>query len=274
MLMDTLPLSAATAGLKLSWASASAAAASAAAAVLPLCGLPAGVAVLLISAETALSAVAKLTFPEVWKLLVDEGYAASVPEAIEVADKTCIDEEVKASTLRASALEWKPSTPPTEVPTSQSPVEVPWDAHLEDPSTSAVQVRAEMKPQERRRMLKLMGPAAESFMNDKEFISLGCYCATAYALQLLDLRQKSYPFDWTRSPLEGISHSINSGFSDFLTYTFYRETDQHRVFLGASWGGSFWHHNLDDPAANQNMRRRASRFMGQGDVPAATARVL
>ena len=123
MLMDTLPLSAATAGLKLSWASASAAAASAAAAVLPLCGPPAGVAVLLISAETAFSAVGQLSFADIWKLLVDEGSAASVLEEA-IDDQICIveeeEEEVKASALRASAPEWKPSTV-TEEPMQQAP---------------------------------------------------------------------------------------------------------------------------------------------------------
>ena len=54
---------------------------------------------------------------------MDEGSAASVLEAIEVEDKTCIDEEkVKVSTLRALDT--------SEVPMPQSPVEVPWDAHL------------------------------------------------------------------------------------------------------------------------------------------------
>ena len=107
---------------------------------------------------------------------------------------------------------------------------------IEDRSTSAVHVRSEIKPQERRRVLKLRGPATESFMNDEEVVRLGCYCATAYALKLLDLRQKSYPFDWSLSSLQGISHSINSGFSDFQTYTFHRDTDQHRVFVGRQLG--------------------------------------
>ena len=54
MLLDTMPLLATVGlGLKCSWALASGAVASATAAVLPLCETPAGVAVLLISAETA-----------------------------------------------------------------------------------------------------------------------------------------------------------------------------------------------------------------------------
>ena len=281
MLMDTLPLSAATAGLKLSWASASAAAASAAAAVLPLCGPPAGVAVLLISAETAFSAVGQLSFADIWKLLVDEGSAASVLEEA-IDDQICIveeeEEEVKASALRASAPEWKPSTV-TEEPMQQAPCqpcqEVAWDAHLEDPSTSVVHVRAEMPPQERRKMLNLSGPKAASILSGEyDFISLGCYCATAYALQLLDLRKNSYPFDWTRSPLQGILHSVNVGFEDFLTCAGYRDTDQNRIFLGANWGGSFWHHNIYDPKAQEEMGRQASRFLGHGDVLPETARVF
>ena len=128
MLIDAmLLLATAGLGLKCSWASASGAVASAAAALLPLSGPPAGVAVLLISADTAFSAVGQLSLglADLWKLLVDEGSAASVPEAVEVEDKTCIDEEkVKVSTLRAF-----------EVPLPQSPVEVPWDAHLKRTAT-------------------------------------------------------------------------------------------------------------------------------------------
>eukprot|EP00439_Symbiodinium_sp_Y106_P007825 s2824_g1.t1 len=112
-------------------------------------------------------------------------------------DQICMveeeEEEVKASALRASAPEWKPSTvteEPMQQPPSQPCQEVAWDAHLEDPSTSAVHARAEMPPQERRKMLNLSGPKAASFLSGEyDFISLGCYCATAYALQLLDLRK-------------------------------------------------------------------------------------
>ncbi|CAE7175633.1 cyb5r2 [Symbiodinium necroappetens] len=105
-------------------------------------------------------------------------------------------------------------------------------------------------------------------MNDKEFVSLGCYFATPHALC-----QKSYGFDCTRSPLQGISHSINSGFSGFQTNTVYCDTDQHRVF-GHQLGWKLLATEFGKSLSKEAMTRPASRFMGQGDVPAATSRVF
>ena len=45
-----------------------------------------------------------------------------------------------------------------------------------------------------------------------EFISLGCFCAVSHAFQLLGLKKNSYPFDWVRSPMEGIMHCLDSQF--------------------------------------------------------------
>ena len=80
----------------------------------------------------------------------------------------------------------------------------------------------EMTPEERRSSLDVCGPHATDFMNRCEFISLGCYCAPSYALQLMGLRKNSYPFDWTRSSLEGVLHCIDMKFEDFMTYSTYQ----------------------------------------------------
>ena len=44
---------------------------------------------------------------------------------------------------------------------------------------------------------------------------------------------------------------------DFLTYSTYHMVDQHVVFGGTRWGGSFWHHNLEAPLTVQDMTRWA-----------------
>ncbi|CAJ1355434.1 unnamed protein product [Effrenium voratum] len=102
----------------------------------------------------------------------------------------------------------------------------------------------------------------------------GCYCSPSYALQLLNLRKNSYPFDWTRSSLEGILHCLDMRFEDFLTYSTYQMVDQHVVFGGTRWGGSFWHHNLEAPMTVQDMTRRIHRFLGTGDVSPKVPRVF
>eukprot|EP00913_Durusdinium_trenchii_P016959 g15944.t1 len=89
-----------------------------------------------------------------------------------------------------------------------------------------------MTSDERRSALKLCGPSVSAFMERCEFISLGCYCAPSYAMQLLNLRKNSYPFDWTRSSLEGVLHCMDMRFEDFLTYSTYNMVDQHVVFGG------------------------------------------
>lgn len=158
---------------------------------------------------------------------------------------------------------------------NQTVTNQPWDAHLEDPSLqTGYTFVPEMTSDERRSALKLCGPSVSAFMERCEFISLGCYCAPSYAMQLLNLRKNSYPFDWTRSSLEGVLHCMDMRFEDFLTYSTYNMVDQHVVFGGTRWGGSFWHHNLEAPMTLQDMTRRIHRFLGTGDVSPKVPRVF
>ncbi|CAJ1446718.1 unnamed protein product, partial [Effrenium voratum] len=158
---------------------------------------------------------------------------------------------------------------------SQTVTNQPWDAHLEDPSIqTGYTFVPEMTWEERRSALQLNGPHVTDFIQRVEFISLGCYCSPSYALQLLNLRKNSYPFDWTRSSLEGILHCLDMRFEDFLTYSTYQMVDQHVVFGGTRWGGSFWHHNLEAPMTVQDMTRRIHRFLGTGDVSPKVPRVF
>lgn len=158
---------------------------------------------------------------------------------------------------------------------NQTVTNQPWDAHLEDPRLqTGYSFVPEMSSEERRSALKLCGPRVSEFMEKCEFISLGCYCAPSYAMQLLNLRKNSYPFDWTRSSLEGILHCMENRFEDFLTYSTYNMVDQHVVFGGTRWGGSFWHHNLEAPMTVEDMTRRIHRFLGTGDVSPKVPRVF
>ena len=69
-------------------------------------------------------------------------------------------------------------------------------------------------------------------------------------------------------------HCIDMKFEDFLTYSTYQVVDQHVVFGGTRWGGSFWHHNLEAPMTIEDMTRRVRRFLGLGDVPGKVPRVF
>ncbi|CAE7685781.1 cyb5r2 [Symbiodinium pilosum] len=127
---------------------------------------------------------------------------------------------------------------------------------------------------ERRHCLGLDQTAANDFINQHEFISLGCYCATTFGLQLLDLRGPAQPFDWTRTPLDGIVRCLDEGFQNFLTYSAFCDTNQHPVFLGSSWGGSFWHHDLNNPNTHKVFGRRIARFLGLAEVACDRPRVF
>jgi len=120
----------------------------------------------------------------------------------------------------------------------------------------------------------LSAPAAESFIRNAEFVSLGCYCAVSEALLHLGLRQHAYPFDWIRSSMAGVIHCFETGFEDFLTYTEVREAHDLTCFAGARWGGSFWHHDLEDASVQADFSRRAERILGLADVPVGKPKVF
>jgi len=87
-------------------------------------------------------------------------------------------------------------------------------------------------------------------------------------MQALGVKRYSYPFDWVRSPAFGIIHCLETGFADFLTFTVAREEGQAGHLFGKShWGGSFWHHNPEDPKTCADFTRRAERLYGLGEVP-------
>lgn len=119
-------------------------------------------------------------------------------------------------------------------------------------------------------------PQALAFVKSCEFISLGCYCTIASALKILGVRRYAYPFDWLRSPIDGIRHCLQTDFEDFFTYTEAKtdESTGYKVFANTRWGGSFWHHDIDDDVVKQDFARRIDRFLGFGEVPACKPKVF
>mmetsp|Transcript_43574 Transcript_43574/g.79349 ORF Transcript_43574/g.79349 Transcript_43574/m.79349 type:complete len:658 (+) Transcript_43574:77-2050(+) len=125
----------------------------------------------------------------------------------------------------------------------------------------------------RRQLLGLDDAKVKAFTMDCEFISLGCYCGTAFALQTIGLKAFSYPFDWLRSPVEGVIQLLESGFQNFLTYSTKVDKGDHGELYGETrWGGSFWHHNPADPVVLQEFGRRVDRLTGQRSTDVAMAK--
>lgn len=143
-----------------------------------------------------------------------------------------------------------------------------WDSHLDTPPGTDLQAMQVS----RLAAMGLTTDKVQKFIDSVEFISLGCFCAVSNSLQLLGLKKNSYPFDWVRSPTEGVIHCLDMQFEDFLAYSTYEVKGQYIVFGGTRWGGSFWHHNLEVPLTKSDMERRVSRFFGASNVPARKSR--
>lgn len=119
--------------------------------------------------------------------------------------------------------------------------------------------------QQRHREFGFEEPAIAAFASGVEYIGIGCYCGVTRALQCIGKKRHTYPFDWLRSPASGLLQLLNTSFANFLTYTT-RTTEhgeQHGVcFGGSQWGGSFWHHDLDNPETEADFARRIDRLKG------------
>jgi hypothetical protein len=121
----------------------------------------------------------------------------------------------------------------------------------------------------RRKRLVLDHPQVQRGFSSCEFVSLGACCAVSRGLQYLGLKKHSYPFDWLRSPVEGVIHLLETDFVDFLTYTEKEQKkDNSTIYKGTRWGGSFWHHDPADPRTLQDFTRRVRRLFGLEDVAA------
>jgi len=150
------------------------------------------------------------------------------------------------------------------------------DSSILDDASETQPWLAETAVAERRSRLGLDEPTLATFTQGCEFISLGNFCGIARALQALGLKKRSYPFDWVRSPLDGIIHCLETEFEDFLTFTTIRTDEAYglKIFQGSHWGGSFWHHNPLAPKVKADMVRRMERFLGSAEVPASRPRIF
>jgi len=116
----------------------------------------------------------------------------------------------------------------------------------------------------RRSLLGLDDAFTSQLLMDNEFISLGNWCAVACGLQAIGVKVKAYPFDWCRSPMDGVIHCLETEFQDFLTYTKVEDFQGRPAYHGALWGGSFWHHDLKDEGVRHDVLRRIQRLLGHG----------
>lgn len=133
--------------------------------------------------------------------------------------------------------------------------------------------------QERRAGLNMLpGSLAAEFADSCEFISLGCNCQISRGLQALGVKRWTYPFDWLQSSMSGLIHLFKTDFEDFLTCTSTKAANQvgeKCTYNRARWGGSFWHHDVEDLSVRDAFERRIQRLLGMlPDVPASKARVF
>jgi len=170
---------------------------------------------------------------------------------------------------RSGAMSPMPSRQ-VNVPQSQNAADDSADAHASrDPHFSPDKQLA------RRIQAGIGSGESKRFGENCEFVSIGCFCAVAHALQSLGLKQYTYPFDWNRSPADGVIHCLQTNFVDFLDYGFVRdEGAKGKLFGGTVWGGSFWHHDITKPKVRADFQRRIERFYGRKEVAPDTTRVF
>merc|ERR1719247_2948325 len=130
--------------------------------------------------------------------------------------------------------------------------------------------------EQRRKTLGLKSPDVCAFIDECEFIGLGCFCGASRALQCLGLKRHSYPFDWVRTSVPCTVHCFKNKFRNFCTSSFTGEelTPGVQLHGGADWGGSFWHHDPDKPKVQSDFKRRIARLRGSSEVPPDKARVF
>jgi hypothetical protein len=112
-----------------------------------------------------------------------------------------------------------------------------------------------------RTSLGLDSPDIASLLEQSEFVSLGGFCGVSSALGSLGLRKAAQPFDWVRSSSEGVLQCIETDFRDFLSFKTTRMDSGHKVFEDTCWGGSFWHHDIEEPTTRDQFSRRIERFL-------------
>lgn len=94
---------------------------------------------------------------------------------------------------------------------------------------------------------------------------MGAWCGVKTALRDLDLGGPSLPFDWIRSSLDSLLHSLRNDFDGFLAWETvqdspYKEhaTPHGRIYT--TLRHSFWHDDLEDHEERVKFFRRIERF--------------
>jgi len=113
-----------------------------------------------------------------------------------------------------------------------------------------------------RNALGLDSPDLVALLERSEFVSLGGFCGVSSALAALGLRTSAGPFDWVRCSMESILQCLETAFRDFLTFKTTQVLGGHKVFQGSEWGGSFWHHDIEDQTIKNQFLRRIERHFG------------
>eukprot|EP00747_Dinoflagellata_sp_TGD_P170135 gnl/TRDRNA2_/TRDRNA2_200929_c0_seq1.p1 gnl/TRDRNA2_/TRDRNA2_200929_c0~~gnl/TRDRNA2_/TRDRNA2_200929_c0_seq1.p1 ORF type:complete len:433 (-),score=80.74 gnl/TRDRNA2_/TRDRNA2_200929_c0_seq1:27-1325(-) len=128
----------------------------------------------------------------------------------------------------------------------------------------------------RRETLGMNKVRTAAFAEAHEFVSLGCACGVARALQALNLVKFAYPFDWVRSSAEGVIHCLDKRFEDFLTFSAVSQPDGSAgpIYTATGWGGSFWHHDPLSADTTATFTRRAERFLGLREVAPTKPRIF
>jgi len=169
-----------------------------------------------------------------------------------------------------------PPTPTSTKTAAVQPAATGSDPSILDDAAETQPWLAETAVAERRTRLGLDEPTLATFIEGCEFISLGNFCGIARALQALGVKKRAFPFDWVRSPIDGVIHCLETDFEDFLTFTTTRTDEAYglKIFQGSHWGGSFWHHDPLAPKVKADMVRRMERFLGNAEVPASRPRIF
>jgi len=126
-----------------------------------------------------------------------------------------------------------------------------------------------------REKLGLGLPEVDAFIRDSEFMSLGGWCGVSLTLEKMGLRSAAYPFDYVRAPLDGVFRCLETDFENFLSFTDSKVQKRGpKFYYGASWGGSFYHHDIESESTQNMFSRRILRFLGKRGDQTRSSRVF
>jgi hypothetical protein len=151
-------------------------------------------------------------------------------------------------------------------------------ANIVDPHDTSVKADPNMTEECQNALRAKVGlnlPDVSARFGESEFISLGGWCGVALTLEKMGLRKAAYPFDYVRVSHEGILQCLEKDFDNFASFTDKHVTESgHKFFYGSSWGGSFYHHDIENERVRQMFSRRIERFLGTSGAERPASRVF